>query len=249
MKKSGWFAVAFGLVVLALTGPATVVTGAESDIEKATEMIKMAQETVRTLNDFTCIFSKAEYKGKQLPKEVVDMKWRKQPRSVYMKWIGDEKKGQQALWVKGKNNDKLRAKPPHLLAVSLATDSWLAMKDSRHTVTEAGFDHTVELIAKDLDISMKHPDYNSKIKLLGEQVVNGAPSVCFEAEMDKEKHPEFYAQKALICASKEAKVPNKVQIWMKEDGEVRLVEDYGYENIKLNVGLTDKDFDPATYGL
>ena len=39
----------------------------------------------------------------------------------------------------------------------------------------------------------------------------------------------------------ELKVPIKIQIF---DWDDRLVESYGYENLKLDAGLTDSDFDP-----
>ena len=32
--------------------------------------------------------------------------------------------------------------------------------------------------------------------------------------------------------------------WDQEDGALRLVEEYGFEQIKTNVGLQDSDFDP-----
>jgi hypothetical protein len=216
--------------------------------QKAADMVKMGKATMAGLKDFTATFNKHEWKGgKMLSPETVFMKWRRNPRSVYMKWIGEHNKNQEIIWVKGKNDNKIKAHQGgflKLIAVSLDPLGSMAMKESRHPVMHAGFDHTVELIAKDMKLSMDHPDWGTKVKDLGVQSIHGAKSYCYEATMDKKAHPEFYAYKALICMHLGLKVPNKVHIWDYEDGQVRLVEEYSYQDIKLNVGLTDKDFDP-----
>jgi hypothetical protein len=37
--------------------------------------------------------------------------------------------------------------------------------------------------------------------------------------------------------------------WGVEDGELRMLEQYGYEALKVNVGLLPADFDPDALGL
>ncbi len=215
------------------------------DLQKAYDLTRKGKAAVARLKDFTAVFYKKEYKGGDLPLEKAFMKFRKKPRSVYMKWLGEHKHNQEVIWKLGWNSNKLRAHKGSFpdITVNLKTTDWMAMKDSRHPITQAGFPHTVQLIAKDVELSVAHPEWNSKVKFLGEQTVLGAPSYCFEAETDKKAHPEYYASKAHICVHKTLNLPNKVQIWNFEDGQMRLVEDYGYEDIKVNVGLVDADFD------
>jgi len=228
--------------------PAEEKPKVETPLEKASKMIAQAQKAVKRMKDFTAIFSKKEWKkGKQLDKEVTDMKWRKHPRSVYMKWIGKVDKDQEMIWVKGKNDNKLKAHQGgflKLINVNLDPNGSMAMKKSRHPVMEAGFDHTVDLIAKDMKLCTKNPDWGCVVKDIGMQKVNGVKSYCYEAETPKAEHKEFYAYKAHICMDVKLKLPNKVQIWDKEDGKIRLVENYSYKKVKVNVGLSDKDFDP-----
>jgi outer membrane lipoprotein-sorting protein len=40
----------------------------------------------------------------------------------------------------------------------------------------------------------------------------------------------------------ESKLPLRIEIY---DAGDRLMEQYGYEDLRLNVGLSDRDFDPA----
>jgi outer membrane lipoprotein-sorting protein len=50
----------------------------------------------------------------------------------------------------------------------------------------------------------------------------------------------YYCYRSVISLDIEKKVPIRVQIF---DWEDKLIEDYGYENLTLNTGLTDADFD------
>ncbi|RJO73039.1 MAG: DUF1571 domain-containing protein [Myxococcales bacterium] len=219
---------------------------ADDPMAKAQRLVGEMQAAVGRVSDFTANFYKKEYKKGQLPQEIAFMKWRNKPRTVYMKWIGVEKKNQEIIWGEGKNDGKIHAHKGSFpdLTVNLGTNDWMAMKDNRHPITDSGFPHTVGLIAKDMKLAQQHPDWKVSVKDLGTMKVYGAASACYEAETDKAAHPEFYGYKALICMHNALKLPTKVQIWDKEDGKVRLVEDYGYENIKVNVGLSEKDFDP-----
>jgi len=102
----------------------------------------------------------------------------------------------------------------------------------------------VELIYKDFVLAKKLADPDVKFTDKGIQTVGGVQSQCYEAELPKDKNPNYYAYKAHICMSLAAKLPNKVQVWDKEDGQVRMVEDYQYSDVRVNPGLEDKDFDP-----
>ncbi len=218
-----------------------------SDVERALAMIGEGRKAIRRIRDFTAVFHKKEYLKKQLPEEVAFMKWRRKPRAVYMKWVGEEKKNQEILWGPEMNGGKIKAHAGgflKLITVNLDPKGSMAMKDNRHPVTEAGFDHTGKLIERDMQLILKYPGGKSSVKALGEKIEYGAKSYCYEATMDKDAHPEFYARKARICTHMKLKLPNHVQTWDIEDGKMRLIEEYGYENIRVNVGLTDADFDP-----
>ena len=62
-----------------------------------------------------------------------------------------------------------------------------------------------------------------------------------EAIYPREKEKGYYCYRAVLNLDFEMKVPVKIQIF---DWDDNLVESYLYENLKLNAGLTDADFDP-----
>ncbi|MEI7589999.1 MAG: DUF1571 domain-containing protein [Deltaproteobacteria bacterium] len=109
----------------------------------------------------------------------------------------------------------------------------------------AGGDYIINLFARDMKLIKAHPEWGARVVYKEKQMVNGVESYCIEAEMPKAQHPEFYAYKVRICGDTQTGLPNGIQIWDFADGKVRLVEDYSYTDIKINVGLTDKDFSPA----
>ncbi len=62
-----------------------------------------------------------------------------------------------------------------------------------------------------------------------------------------EKRDHFRYHQARIFIDEELKVPVYYASydWPREEGgQLRLLEEYAYTNIKLNVGLSDADFDP-----
>ena len=94
-------------------------------------------------SDYTATFFKRErVDGALGDGQIVNMKVRHEPFSVYMKWtLGD--RGREVLYVAGKNNGKLLVKKGGfagrlLGALKLDPDGSIAMKESRHPVTKAG---------------------------------------------------------------------------------------------------------------
>ncbi len=229
----------------AKTEPAKAEPKVDEGLLLASKLIKQAKAAADAVKTMTCKFHKQEYKGKQWPKEEAMMKWRRNPRSIYMKWVGKEKTNQETIWRKGWNDNKIRAHKGSFpdVTANLKTDSWMAMRDNRHPVVDAGFDHTIYLIQKDINYGLKHPESIS-VKNLGLKKVFGRKSQCFESTTDKKNHKEYYGYKAVICMDAALKTPSKVQIWDLEDDKVRKVEDYGYSEVVLNPPLTDADFDP-----
>jgi hypothetical protein len=115
------------------------------------------QEANRQVKDATCIFHKKEYKKGNLPAEVIDMKVRAQPPSVYMKWKDPEaKRDREVIWRAGWNDNEICARSGSTV-LSLAPNSRLAMKDDRHPISDAGFASTIKFFADDLEIGRNDP--------------------------------------------------------------------------------------------
>jgi len=232
---------AIALLLAVVAGQPTVPPAASLPPDYG-ELVGRMEQAFAATRDLTCTFHRREYKGEQLPPDTVALKVRTAPHSVYMKWPS----GQEALWRQGWNGGKLRAHPGSFpdFTVNLGITSAVAMRGSRHPITMAGISSIVPLLGRDYRTLSATPGCVNAYRDLGTETVFGETSRCFEVEMDKRRCPELYAVKARFCVHPKLHLPIKLHVWDYEDGSLRLVEDYGFEDLKTNVGLTDSDFDP-----
>lgn len=222
------------------------VARADESVDAATirQYVYDMEKAFERVQDYTTTFHKQErVDGELLPKERIELKFRK-PLSLYLKWVGEVNQTREVIYVKGWNNDKIRAHKGSFpdMTVNLKVDSGLAMDGNRHRITEAHFGHSIGVIARDARLSESRPQDDVRYTDLGERIVYGARSRCFEARRPSgEVVSVYYAARAKVCFDVRTKMPTRITVW-NSDGD--LLEDYGYENTKLNVGLTDADFDP-----
>ena len=207
-------------------------------------LIDEMQVAAAAMVDATYTFHKVELVGGNLqPAEQTAVKYRA-PNDFYMKWIGEVGTGQELLFQPGWNDDRMRISPgPLVPTVNLSVDSRLASRTNRHTVRHAPLPTIVQNFVNDEAALVAAAEIPS-IQELGARMVYGDSCRCFQLEMPKEKLPELYASRIEICISDRTHLPARIQAWDVEGGMLQLVEDYGYEEMHVNVGLTDADFDP-----
>jgi hypothetical protein len=245
-------------VPLRLLAAAAVLAGAPARAEApaadparraAAEAIRAAQAAAAAFGDVTATLHKTEWKGGPLPYERIVLKLRNRPRAVYMRWVTGPRRGQEVIWREGWNGGKLRAHKGSFpdFSVNLAPTGWLAMRGSRHPVMHVGFDHILGALAHDFALADTNPECVGASRDLGVEDVHGAPARCFEFDTDKGRCPTMYAYRARFCMDRASGLPSAVKVWDLEDGEIRLVEDVSYAEIRVDAGLTDADFDPDRY--
>ena len=205
-----------------------------------------------TIQDYSCTMVKRErINGTLGEPEHMFVKVRHEPFSVYVYFLGPAKvKGQEAIYVRGKNDGNIVAHPVGFRKklvgkVSLKPDSMLAMAGNRYPMTELGIRRMTERL-----IEVGEHDCH-----FGECDVKVTPGVkvnhrdCTRIEV---VHPvprrEFLFHLARIYVDSEHNLPTRYEAyeWPEEaGGKPVLTEEYTYLNLKFNNGFTDKDFDPA----
>jgi hypothetical protein len=206
--------------------------------------VKYFRETEGALakvHDYTTIFHRIEMiDGRLIPEEVSLLKFRR-PMSVYMKWFHPTK-GQETLYVAGANNNKVRAHGTGfsgIVTVNLDPYGARAMQNSRHPVTDIGVHHLVLTIVSNMNRAINAGEMTSLDH--GEKNVYGRKTRQLEGILPKNASKGYYCYRCVVNLDLENKMPIFTQIF---DWNNRLVESYGYENLQVNPGLTDKDFDP-----
>ena len=202
------------------------------------------------VKDYTAILTKQEnIDGDLQEAQVMELKLRQEPFSVYLKFRFPRKiNGQQAIYVHGQNDNKLIAHGvgPQRLAGTQKLDpkGFFAMQGNKYPITDIG---VLNLIDKLLEVGRHDVKFGEcEVEYFEENIKVGDR----ECTMIQVTHPvprktfQFYV--ARIFVDKELNLPIRYESynWPKKEGESpTLLEAYTYQNLKINVGLTDKDFD------
>ena len=240
--------------------PASTAKKVAHPLDPALETAKEGLERIREeLFDYTGMLVKRErVQGKLMETEFIKFKIRnerivkgkKVPFSIYMRFLKpNDFRGREVIWVKGQNNNKLIAheNPRKIIGrvtVKLDPDGAMAMKGNRYPIYEAGIENLivklVEKATRDREAGDCIVNYSDNAK------INKRPCKLIELIHNEKREPyEFH--KAKVYIDKELDLPVRYVCWdwpSKKGGKPRLMEEYTYVNLKINVGLTDKDFDP-----
>ena len=227
--------------------PAAVV---EVDpIIRARLLIAESRVKYQAVQDYSCTFFKRErMDGKLSDMNIMVMKARARPTSLYFKFI-QPYAGREAIWIEGKNNGKVIAHEAGLNKVLAGTmhldpKGDMAMEDNRHPISEAGIGSLIETVTQrwntELIPGVTRVVFHPHAKV-GERV-------CTMVETIHDVHKEKCAfARVKLYIDHENGLPIRFEgyAWPKHPGqESELIEEYTYFNLKINPGLKDRDFDP-----
>ncbi len=218
------------------------------------------------ITDYTCIFIKREKikkKGIVGPQYMfAKVRCRKMegdkivvPFSVYTKFVKPASlKGREALYIENVKDGKLLAKEGgtkgrFLPAIYLPVDSRFIMADNRYPITEFGIETLTQRLLDrgraDRNIADAKVIYSDGAQVCGRkcrllEIRRDKPKVGIDAEYG------MNVPLARVFIDNELQVPIRYCAfdWTEDSSGVGTVlEEYTYSNLKLNVGLTDEDFD------
>lgn len=258
--------VCWGLFALAAASTSaetlSPVSQRASEEHPLTPVLAMAEEGLRQLQenvaDYTCTIIKRErHGGKLRPYEFLEAKIREPraagegaatPKSIYVRFLKPASvAGREALFVQGRDSDKMlvRRGGTRLAYVTtyLAVDSPLAMEETRYPITDIGFARLVERLISVIHEDLNHDECgvrffeNAKI---GDRVCT---RITVEHPVERD-HFRYHRAVVFLDAERNLPLGYASYTWPTEPGgKPVLVEEYIYTNVRLNVGLTDADFD------
>jgi hypothetical protein len=229
-------------------GQAAVQSDTATPMDEPLQLLAKARESFAGVKDYSCTLIKRERINGQLsPDNVVSMKVRNEPFSVYMRWLEPKAMvGQEACFVAGKNDNKMRVRSAGFLGnlgfVTLDTDDPRTRESSRHAITEAGIGNLLERYTQRWEAERKA---NLTQVRIAEYEYNKRRCTRVETTHPK-RDGQFAFYRNVLYFDKETHLPIRVECydWPRRDGEAgELVEVYSYANMKLNVRLTDDVFD------
>ena len=230
-------------------------------LDRALAFSKEALAGMRSnVYDYTARMAKRErIKGSLSKMSYMDIKIRcprvtpqgqQTPFSIYMKFLQPrDASGREVLWIDGQNEGNLLAHQPGVVigmkTFELPPTGMMAMQGQRYPIYEAGLENLIvkliEKASRDRAAGMCDVTYRDGLKM------NDRPCSLIEVVHPEKRAPyEFYKAQVLIDDELNLPVRYTSYDWPKAPGaKPEILEQYTYVNIKLNVGLTDKDFDPS----
>jgi Protein of unknown function (DUF1571) len=222
------------VAVLALTAGAAGAQGAgdAADASEVDRLLERLVHAVGSLRDYTCVFTKQErVDGELQPVDTIFVKQRREPRCIYMKWIDGPERGREAIHCPERYGAKLKVHEgsgvDSWMTLSLDPTGKIAMRGERHPITEAGILFTTEELSRHMVADRSRLRFE-----------RGARPGCLIAT--QAVPTGHYAHRTEICVDPQRSLPQSVQVW-NERGE--LIERYLYSDYRMDVGLTDRDFD------
>lgn len=217
-------------------------------LDSALQLIYQCRSQFARAQDYTARFLKRERLDGELSEiNHIELKVRQRPFSVYMRWV-QPNEGREVLYVAGQRAGKLLAHDTGVTrfltgTMELDPTGSLAMRTSRHPITEAGIGNLIERIVVGWQEDRQRGNTDAKI-LHGAQVQD-RKCLCVQT-----RHPAYdarlQAHRLRLFIDEQLMVPIRIELydWPRRGGspEGELIEEYTYLNLRLNPRLTDLDF-------
>jgi hypothetical protein len=226
---------------LALLLPATAAAGAASVADLLT-LLEHAERRYAAVRDYTSLMVSVERLGDVLqPEKRVLLKFQR-PFKVYMRWLLGPGAGREGLYVAGANDGKFVVAEAEGLAqfvtAALVPDDPRVLEKSRHPVTDVGIGRLLEIVGENARRGARERVLRVVDRGAGE--VDGRRVRQVEGILPRDPAAGYYGYRVILAFDQEYGLPTRVVVYDTGD---RLVEDYTYLQLRLNPGLTDRDFD------
>ncbi len=245
--------------VSATTTAEPVATVEKEDAATAGRRIhQRAVAAYAALHSFEARLTRREtFNGKANPQETIAYKFRKEPFSVRLKWLGQEGQGREVIYVQGQHGGKMHVMPakqdtfllPPVKMAFLPDDPMVRSK-TRHDIREAGFGESIRQLGNLVEMAAKSPTGRDRLHYLG-------------LVMRPEFQNRMECMEEIIPARTEALFPQggkrvyffdtgtnspsnglPVLVVAYDASTRKEVEYYCFDNFMHPINLSDKDFDP-----
>lgn len=228
------------------TRTATTPAGEKHPLLPALKLARSSRDALAQIKDYETVFIKQERIKDQLTRQVMEMKFRQEPFSVYLKYL-DPHSGREVIYVEGQNKGNFLVHEDGIKSL-VGTLSFLptcdeAMRENHYPVTKIGMANMLDVIIQQWDSELKSSDV--EVKYYPNAKV-GDQECTLIISLHPESRPQFKFHKTSLYLDKATNLPIRVEQFgfPHAAGEAPpLEEEYNYTSLKTNVGLTSHDFD------
>jgi len=224
--------------------------GPRYTLDDGLKVVHKSLDVLGKIQDYSCTFIKRERVDGQLTDySYIDMKLRHEPFSVYMYFQQPTSiRGQEALYVQGKNNNKLIGHTVGIQGALVGTlhldpAGALAMRGNRYAITMCGMKKLLEKLVELSKTKVQARD--CEVRFFTGASVDNRP--CTVLKLTSPGRIEgFPLAHAMLYMDDEWHVPVRFECYeyptRPRNAEPILVEEYTYTNVRFNQNFTDADF-------
>jgi hypothetical protein len=246
---------------IAYTAPLPKTTINNDDLAK-TDPLALLQLALHryqnSVSDYQCTFTKQErIQGELGQDQQIQIRFREMPFSVLMEWTRNAGDAKRVLYVQGQwqnsdGDDLAKIEPQGAIArllvksVALPINGSAARAQSRRTIDQFGFGNALKLI----------------IDYAGTAVRSGQGSLTYAGQGELDGRSTWILKRTLPYTADGGEWPDRVLIvhidreWLlpiacytfADDAQQTMLAKYEFSNVRLNTGLTPKDFDAQANG-
>jgi hypothetical protein len=216
------------------------------------QLVQQAAASYASMDSYIARLTRRELVNGKYDEEVMLFKFRKEPWSVYFKWLGETGKGREVIFVKGQHGSQIHtllATGDHPLKpagsrMALPPDSIFVRMASRHPITEAGIGASIErllVLVNSIEAgdtrrgtlteigTQQRPDFNGPLTMIEHTLPPGLDPTL---PRGGKRYYGFDAENHLPV------------LVMARDEKGQEVEYYRYDRFQYPVRLDNDDFDP-----
>ena len=200
--------------------------------------LKVFDEQVQ---DYTATFIKQQrINGKLYNKESMRIKFMK-PLAVYYRWNYPDR-GKEVIYVEGKNKNRLIGHfggAMNFFPISkwMNPEDPVALKGNKYPITRSGIGNMLKLIIGQYELAQENGDLVSLYA--GTEEVDGRPTHVLIRKLPQKDIYACYV--SIVNIDVETQLPVRV---VSINWDFTLEEYYQIKDLRINQGLTDKDFNP-----
>lgn len=228
-------------------------------------LVEARAQHAREVTDYQCVMVKQELLTSGMSEEQeINVKFRAEPYSVFMEWTRNPGLASRALYVKGRWTDPSATDPADrdlavaqpgkvaqlfIKSIKQPIHGSLSKRASRRSLDDFGFQKTLDMLIRFCEIAKTKGELS--LEFCGESHFDGRPIWVIRRHLPYTGEGGFYPDRtAEIYIDKQYHVPVAVYCFSDEAKEPsNLIAKYEYRSIHMRPGLTEKDFEPTTYGM
>jgi hypothetical protein len=197
------------------------------------------------IRGYRCTLTKQERLGNKLGDvQEAELRFRSEPRAIYMLWKKNADKARRALYMEGppfvddKGQKLVRVEPNGAIVRLLVTDTYVpldgpeARESSRRTIDEAGFHASFMLLERSNAAAEARGVLD--LKYIGTGAVDNRPTLVFERLLPYEGPSGAFPDARLVMhVDKEWLLPTAVYSYADKEGKT-LLGSYVFTDVQLN---------------